>query len=364
MTQGTVLVTGAFGLVGSAVVRRLAGQGRAVVATDLELPATRRAARGVAGLPGVAVRWADLTDAAAVQALLAEVRPAAIVHLAAVIPPLCYARRDVARAVNVGGTTTLVRAAASLYEPPRLVLASSVAVYGPRNPHRSSGLLTESTALAPCDVYGAHKVEAERIVTSSGLEWVVLRLGGVLGPERPASAGADMLYFEGLLPIDGRIQTVDVRDVAAAFDAATTTEATGEVFLVGGDESHRVSQAELSAAFGAAMGLGGALASGRPGDPDDERAWFTTDHMDTTRAQQVLEFQHHPLPVLLDDARRAMGWRRGLLRALEPLLDAYLRARAPYRGWPGVYADPWAAVERRWGDPAPDVVRGSDAPAH
>lgn len=83
--MGTVLVTGAFGLVGSAVVRQLAVDGREVVATDLDVPANRKAA---AELPkSVQVRYADLTDPAAVDELVGAVKPAAIIHLAAVIPP-------------------------------------------------------------------------------------------------------------------------------------------------------------------------------------------------------------------------------------------------------------------------------------
>ncbi len=40
--SGTVLVTGGFGLVGSATVRRLTELGRTVVVADLEPPPTRR----------------------------------------------------------------------------------------------------------------------------------------------------------------------------------------------------------------------------------------------------------------------------------------------------------------------------------
>ena len=40
----TVLVTGAFGLVGSATVRQLRADGRRVVATDLDVPANRKKA--------------------------------------------------------------------------------------------------------------------------------------------------------------------------------------------------------------------------------------------------------------------------------------------------------------------------------
>ena len=41
----TVLVTGGFGLVGSATVKRLAADGRRVVAADLGTPAQRKAAK-------------------------------------------------------------------------------------------------------------------------------------------------------------------------------------------------------------------------------------------------------------------------------------------------------------------------------
>jgi len=43
VTTDCVLVTGAFGLVGSAVVAELADQGRRVVATDLGVPSNRNA---------------------------------------------------------------------------------------------------------------------------------------------------------------------------------------------------------------------------------------------------------------------------------------------------------------------------------
>src|SRR5207237_362967 len=129
-----VLVTGAFGLVGTATVERLAADGRHVVATDLDIEANRKAA---AHLPrGVAVRYADLTDPAAVDALITDVSPAAIIHLAAVIAPHCYSRHALAKKVNVDGTANLLAAATRQPSPPRFVQASSIAVYGPRNPHK------------------------------------------------------------------------------------------------------------------------------------------------------------------------------------------------------------------------------------
>src|ERR1700742_2463796 len=102
--SGTVLVTGGFGLVGSATVRRLTELGRHVVATDLDAPVNRNAA---AKLPsGAEARWADLTDRTQAERLVAEVAPEAIIHLAAIIPPPIYRNPSLARRVNVDATAT------------------------------------------------------------------------------------------------------------------------------------------------------------------------------------------------------------------------------------------------------------------
>ncbi len=342
-----VLVTGAFGLVGTATVKHLAAQGRHVVATDLDTPANRTAA---AILPtGVHAHWADLTDPEQVAALMAATQPAAVIHLAAVIPPLCYAKPALARKVNVDATANLVKAAEAQDDPPRFIQASSIAVYGPRNPHHISDVLTADTPVRPYDIYGGHKVEAEAIVRKSTLDWVILRLGGVLTVDLNLGIDPDMIYFEALLPTDGRLQTVDVRDVAHAFAAATTAEVSGRTLLIGGDDSHRLVQGEVGASTAAAMGLVRALPPGRKGDPDDDDGWFATDWMDTATAQEILKHQNHSWPKLLAETAEKTGWKRYPLRLAAPLARAFLKRRSPYYGQPGRYANPWEAVRRKWG---------------
>ena len=347
-----VLVTGAFGLVGSATVKRLAADGRHVVATDLDIPANRKAADKLP--PGVDVRYADLTDPAAVDALISDVAPTAVIHLAAIIPPFAYMRRDLAEKVNVGATASLIAAAAKQPRPPRFVLASSIAVYGPRNPHALHDVLTAETPLNPADVYGAHKAAAEKLVRASQLDWVILRLGGVLTVDVSSSMNLDSLYFEGLLPIDGRIQTVDVRDVARAFAAATTADAVGETLLIGGDDSHRLVQGDIAPAMAAAVGLVGGMPTGLKGNPDSADDWFSTDWMDTAPAQEVLAYQRHSWPEMLVEAANKAGFRRHLLRVVAPLTQEIFRRRAAYYGRTAPYADPWGAIAAKWADPRPD----------
>lgn len=346
-----VLVTGGLGLVGSQTVRRLAADGHRVVATDLGTPAQRKAA-----LPaGAEAYWADLTDPAEVDRLVAETSPSVIVHLAAVIPPAIYRRPALGRRVNVDATVALLRAAQAQPQPARFVQASSNAVFGARNPHRHHEPVRATDPMNPADLYGAHKAEAEQHIRASDLEWVILRLGGVISVEPGAMPfSGDALFFESALPTDGRIHTVDVRDVASAFAAAATADVTGETLLIGGDESHLLRQEDIGKALAAARGLVDALPGGRPGDPDSDEDWFVTDWMDTSRAQQMLRFQHHSWPDMLAEMRAAAGWRRYPMRLVSPLARRVLKRRAAYREAPGTYADPWGAIRARLGEPRPD----------
>ena len=168
-------------------------------------------------------------------------------------------------------------------------------------------MLTADTPLRPSDIYGAHKVEAEKLVRASGLDWVVLRLGGVLTAEPRFDLDLDTIYFEASLPIDGRIQTVDVRDVAHAFIAATTAPVVGETLLIGGDDSHRLVQGDIAPSMAAAMGLVGGIPAGRKGNPNIDADWFGTDWMDTTRSAEALNFQRISWPQLLAETADADG---------------------------------------------------------
>ncbi len=347
---GAVLVTGGFGLVGSQTVELLAVEGRRVVVADLDTAANRKKAKS---LPeGVTTHWTDLTDPAAVDRLVREVAPTVIVHLAAVIPPPLYRNPGVARKVNVDATMALVRAAEAQPSPPRFVQASSNAVYGSRNPHRVTDVVRADTPPRPFELYSNTKFAAEEFVRASSLEWVVLRLGGVLSPNFGAlPLSADGIYLESALPADGRIHTVDVRDVGAAFAAATTADVAGEILLIAGDDTHKLLQKDVGDALTAALGLPGVLPHGRPGNPNDDDGWFLTDWMDTARAQEALAFQHHSWPDMLAEISARMGWKRYALRLVAPLARAFLARRSAYRNASGIYADPWAAVSARLGDP-------------
>ncbi len=93
---------------------------------------------------------------------------------------------------------------------------------------------------------------------------------------------------------------------------------------------------------------------GRPGDPDSDEDWFVTDWMDTSCAQQVLQFQRHSWPDMLAEMGAAAGWRRYPMRLISPLARQFLRRRAANRDSPGRYSHPWGAIRAKLGEPRPD----------
>lgn len=349
--SGTVLITGAFGLVGTETVKRFAADGWRVIATAHRKSHT--------GLPThVQTRWTDLTDPARVRALVAEVSPDVIVHLAAVIPPLVYRDAAFARKLNVGATAALVDAAAHQPTPPRFLHASSTAVYGSRNPYRHPELVNLDTPARPCELYGGHKLEAEQLVRSSHLDWVVLRLGGVLSVDpRAMPITRDIMYFSSALPSDGRVHTIDTRDVAVAFAAAVHQDVSGMVLLIGGDESHLLRQGDIASAMAGAQGMVGLFPSGRPGDPNSEDGWYPNgEWMEVDAAQRLLQFQHHSWPDMLGEMRAQAGWKRYPRRFVVPLARQFVKREAAYRKSPGQYADVWSALGARFGSTAVDIA--------
>lgn len=158
-----VLVTGAAGFVGRAVVGRLAQAGHAPVAL---LHQTERA------FPcGVEVRRADLADQGAVDAAVGDVE--AVCHLAAVTrvresfaDPVRFFR------INVGGTLAVLDALARWPVPARLVFASTGAVYGVADVQPTS----EREPAAPTTPYAASKSAAELAIQAQTMAG---RLGAV-----------------------------------------------------------------------------------------------------------------------------------------------------------------------------------------
>jgi GDP-4-dehydro-6-deoxy-D-mannose reductase len=163
-----ILVTGIAGFVGSRLARNLLARGDRVSGTYIDARPD---------LPGVELFEADLLDSAALERVVREAGPDAVVNLAGLshIGESWDWRRmpDYFR-VNIAGTENAVRAA----EGRRVVIASSADVYG--DVPRGEQPIAESRPVAPQTPYALTKAAAERIALAHGA--VIVRSFNLIGP--------------------------------------------------------------------------------------------------------------------------------------------------------------------------------------
>jgi UDP-glucose 4-epimerase len=173
------IVTGGAGFIGSHVVDALLENGYSVtVIDDLSSGDASRVAEGAE------LRRLDIVDFAALEAVVAEVQPRAIFHLAAqasVVASVEDPGRDCE--VNVRGTLNVVEAAGRCGASV-VFTSTGGALYGD-----GAAMPTAETAIpAPLSPYGASKWAAEAYVKtwslSSGIPHAVCRLGNVYGPRQ------------------------------------------------------------------------------------------------------------------------------------------------------------------------------------
>ncbi|MFK8049438.1 MAG: NAD-dependent epimerase/dehydratase family protein [Halioglobus sp.] len=173
-----IIVTGANGFVGSALVEALLKTGdHDVVAVDKTTPSSPalEAARWVCG---------DIGEPEVISSLF-EQSCDALVHLATLPGGAAEENRQLARQVNLDVTLDLLEAARSGSTVPRVVFASSIAVYG----EFADAVIDDDTLPAPHMVYGAQKAMAEiwiATLTRRGeISGLSVRLPGIVA--RPQS---------------------------------------------------------------------------------------------------------------------------------------------------------------------------------
>ncbi|HVV86743.1 MAG TPA: SDR family NAD(P)-dependent oxidoreductase [Kofleriaceae bacterium] len=185
-----VLLTGAGGQLGGDLVDALVAAGHDVVASDLRPHATTTAAAGKG------VRWTalDVTDAAAVDAAVADVRPELVFHLAAILSAAGEKAPERAYAVNQTGTWNLLEASRK-HGVARFVFTSSIAVYGPDLPDPTP----EDVPLAPGTMYGVTKASGELLCAyyrkRHGLDCRGVRFPGLISAGQPGGGSSDYALF-------------------------------------------------------------------------------------------------------------------------------------------------------------------------
>ncbi|MEU8262782.1 sugar nucleotide-binding protein [Micromonospora sp. NPDC048999] len=224
----TLLVVGGSGFLGGEVCRQAVAVGERVVGTYHS---------AAVAVPGVVARRLDVTDRAAVRALVTEVRPDAVVATP-------YRYDD--WAVTADGAANIAYAAAEVGA--RLVHLSSDALHGGR-----PAPYLDDDAPTPSYPYGAAKAAAETAVRAIDPGAVLVRTSLIVGEGskqialcREAFAGRASLFTDEVrCPID-------VTDLAAAVLELVPSDCAGPLNVAGPDA---VSRAELGLLVARQLGV-------------------------------------------------------------------------------------------------------------
>ncbi len=315
--MGSTLVTGGTGFIGSHLARALADRGD-------ELRVLARRSSSLDALAGVEFErvTGDITDRRAVRRAVAGVER--VFHVAG--------RTSLRRRDRAAVWETNARGARILFEEAltagveRVVHTSTVGAIGVADPN---GAIDETATfnvghLGIAYANSKHEAELEALrAVARGLPVVIVNPSFALGPDAPRGTSMDLVrrFLLRRIPayVDGALNIVDVRDVAAGHLLADEKGTVGERYILSGRnftldrlfaDLTRISGVEPPAVKlpGTAM-LGLLRVSTHahlpvPGEPDEVRSamqWWTYRN---TRAKQELGFRPRPHEETLGDAVR------------------------------------------------------------
>jgi dihydroflavonol-4-reductase len=230
-----ILVTGATGFVGSAVVRKLIGRGLPVRA--LVRPASDRS--NLDGLE-IDIVEGDLLETATLKPALDGC--SGLFHVAADYRLWAPDPEPMFRA-NVDGTRTILLAAGDCGVE-RIVYTSSVAVLGNRP---GDGVADEETPVTFKDMIGPYKqskflaeAEVRELIESKGLPVVIVNPSTPIGPRdiKPTPTGRMIVEAaSGRMPayVDTGLNVVHVDDVAEGHLLAFKKGVVGQRYILGGE---------------------------------------------------------------------------------------------------------------------------------
>jgi len=293
-----VLITGGAGRLGIEVCKTFLRNGLQVRVMDLDNQINRKNVKALNGK--VENCWGDVTRASCVREALEGVD--VVVHMAGILPPLAYEQPELAAKVNVGGTRLIVDLIKEQGGHIPLVFTSSVAAFGP-TPSALKPLCTEMDVSSPRGAYGETKLEAEKLIRESGIDFVILRLTATMY----LSFGMSDLKRMFTIPLNNRIEYCHPHDTAMAILNAVKNfkGVKGNTLVISGGPKQRMLYRDMLHAILGVMGL--------PLPPDRKftKEPYYLDWYDTRRSQELLEFQRRGFPDYLKDYARELAKRYG-----------------------------------------------------
>ncbi len=300
-----VLITGGAGRLGINVCQTFLQEGFQVRLFDLDTERNRNSVKELAGQ--AEILWGDITQPHSVREALEGVN--AVVHMAAILPPLAYEKPELASNVNVGGTQIVVDLLKEKGGRIPLVFTSSVAVFGP-SPNATQLISPEKNESHPEGPYGETKFQAENLIIEAGIDYVILRLTATMY----LAFGTSDLKRMFSVPLDNRIEFCHPDDTSLAIiNAVKNFDAVkGKTLVISGGPSQRMLYKDMIRRILRVMGLPVPPARKFTKEP------YYLDWYDTSKSEALLQFQRTTFADYLKD------YSRGLTRQYSALFLPFM----------------------------------------
>jgi len=234
-----ILVTGGAGRLGINVCKAFLEDGHTVRVFDLDNVRNRESIKELDNK--AELTWGDITKTDSVREALQGVD--AVVHMAAILPPVANEKHEMAKIV----------------------------------------ISVETHTPDPIEPYGITKLQAENVIRESGIDYAILRLTAVM-----------YFYFEMSdlkrmfsIPLNNRIEFCHPDDLTVAVQNALNEfdDIKGNTLIVSGGPEQRMSYKEMVGSLLRVMGL--------PLPPARKftREPYYLDWYDTSKSQKLLKFQ-------------------------------------------------------------------------
>jgi len=223
-----ILVTGAFGFVGTNLIEKLI--------CDYELVClVRKNSKNLsiaAKIPGIKIIFGDLSKVSVIKRALSECE--FVVHLAFSDPKTTELSPQTTYKNNVNGTNNLLNSIKEVNPKIKIIFLSSIAAYFYERLFNNKKLL----ATVRYKEYARQKIECEKNVKKSGLSYCILRSGAIL--PSVASELDVRRFLEMDIPGNTKFQFICVNDLVDAIKAACGKKINKKTFLIGGGKSFRL----------------------------------------------------------------------------------------------------------------------------
>ncbi|MFW9923325.1 MAG: NAD-dependent epimerase/dehydratase family protein [Candidatus Thorarchaeota archaeon] len=311
-----ILITGAFGVLGTSILKHLVNSDHTIICLDL---IKRRTLKNASKLRKYfKIYWGDIRNEKLVEKIISQEKIDLVVHLAYILPPITSKNYKYARSINVEGTRNLITKVKSQTIPPKVIFASSVSIYGDVREQKQP--IKTDTKPNPVDEYAKMKVECMNLFQESGIDYSFF-VFSVIVPIKQSSLDPKM--FE--LPIDTKIEILHEDDAGlAVVNALDRNDIWKKTFHISGGPSCRVIYLDFIQNSMKSIGLG-ELPMEAFGGNLYHSAWMSSEE-----SNNLLQYQNHNFQEILTDLQNSNKTITKIVSKFQRPIRNFLLNKSPY----------------------------------